>query len=44
MSSSEDKQPQPCPNCHKFDNQILDIDKEVRKSEREKVKKASMFL
>jgi nitrate/TMAO reductase-like tetraheme cytochrome c subunit len=42
MSSSEDSSE--CPNCHKFDNQVLAIEKEVRKSEREKVKKASMFL
>jgi hypothetical protein len=40
MSSSED----PCPNCHKFDNQTLNIDREVRKANREKVKKPSMFL
>ncbi len=44
MSSSESEDPVGCPNCHKFDNEILDIDKEVRKAIREKVTKPSMFL
>ena len=38
MSSIEEK----CPMCGRFNQRILD--REVRKADREKVKKPSMFL
>jgi hypothetical protein len=38
----EDKEK--CPMCGRFNQRILDIDREVRKADREKVKKSSVFL
>jgi phage FluMu protein Com len=40
MSSIEEK----CPMCGRLNQRILDIEAELRKQSREKIKKASMFL
>ena len=40
----EDKDKEECPMCGRFNQRILDIEAELRKQSRERVKKASMFL
>jgi hypothetical protein len=40
MSNIEEKYPM----YGRFNQRILDIDREVRKAEKERIKKASMFL